>query len=72
MPIMQFSLSLSSERYQAWYAGAAKAVQVRADDGRTVRFPAAELRPFITHDGIHGRFEIEFDDNYRLIALRRL
>ena len=44
MPIMRFSLAISSERYLAWYAGAASAVQVRADDGRTLRFPAAELR----------------------------
>lgn len=72
MPIMRFSLAISSERYLAWYAGAASAVQVRADDGRTLRFPAAELRPFVTHDGIRGRFEIEFDDNHRLVGLRRL
>jgi hypothetical protein len=72
MPTMRFKLSLSSERYLAWYAGSAKAVQVRSEDGRTLRFPAAELRPFVTHEGIHGYFEIEFDEHFKLVRLRRL
>jgi len=37
-----------------------------------VQFPAAALRPHLRHDGIRGRFELEFDERRRFVALRRL
>ena len=67
-----FSLDISSDRYQAYYQGAARSVQVIADDGRSIRFPASALRPFLDHQGIHGRFEISFDAENRLQSLTRL
>ena len=65
MQSMSFTLSLSAEKYQSYYQGAAKTVIVTADDGRTLRFPANALQKFITHDGVAGRFEILFDDAIR-------
>ena len=72
MPILRFSLDIPAERYQAWYAGAAKQVQVTSDNGTTLRFPAAELRRHVTREGISGRFEIEFDERFKLVALRKI
>ena len=67
-----FSLNISNEQYVAYYKGQVKHVSVVCDDGRRIEFPAEHLRPFLTHDGIHGRFEIEFDRQFRFIALRRM
>ncbi len=47
-------------------------VVTRAEDGRTLRFPAEQLRPFVDHSGVHGRFRIEFDNNNKLINLTRV
>jgi hypothetical protein len=47
-------------------------VAVTADDGSRLRFPAASLRPFVTREGVHGRFLIRFDENLRLVELRRI
>lgn len=69
---IRFRLAISAEDYLAYYQGAAKAVVVRAEDGRRVRFPAGALQPFITHQGIHGRFELRFDARHKLQALRRI
>jgi len=71
MPTIHFSLYLSNDRYLAHYQGHARKVSVTDDDGRRIEFPAEHLRPFLTHEGIHGRFEIEFDQQHRFIALRR-
>jgi hypothetical protein len=67
---VRFSLSISYEQFLAVYQGAARAVQVTADDGRSIRFPASALQPYLDHSGIHGRFEISFDQDNRLQSLR--
>src|SRR3569833_3268126 len=41
-------------------------------DGRTLQFPAQVLQRFVTHAGIHGLFEIEFDEQYKFVDIRRV
>ncbi|VAW69955.1 hypothetical protein MNBD_GAMMA10-3116 [hydrothermal vent metagenome] len=72
MQKMRFSLSISTEQYQAYYQGAAKFVRVQTEDGRTLKFPASELQKYVSHEGIQGRFEIIFDDQHKLVRLDRL
>ena len=72
MPSLRFSLQLSSDQYLAYYKGQAKHISVVCDDGRRIEFPAEHLRSYLTHDGIQGYFEIEFDQQYRFSALRKL
>ncbi len=69
---MRFALDISPEKYRTYYQGAAKFVRVRAEDGRSLKFPASELQRFVSHSGIQGRFEIEFDNRFKLIRLNRL
>ena len=71
MQTVRFRLQLNSEQYLAYYKGQAKRISVVCDDGRRIEFPAEHLRPYLTHDGIHGHFEIDFDQQKRFIALRR-
>ncbi len=66
---MRFYLNISADQYQAYYMGAAKFVNVRSEDGRTLKFPASELQKFISHNGIQGRFEITFNEQYKLVSL---
>jgi len=40
--------------------------------GRRVRFPANILRPFVTLEGIQGRFIIRFDSDSRFQGIDRL
>jgi hypothetical protein len=72
MPVLRFNMSLSAERYLPYYRGWVESIAVITDDGRRLHFPAEHLRRFVTHEGIYGRFEIEFDDHNRLIDLRRI
>lgn len=68
----RFQLNLSAETFLHYYRGAASAVIVRAEDGRTIQLPAKHFRPFVTANGISGRFELVLDANGKLIELRRL
>ena len=67
---IRFRLAISAEEYLAYYQGSAQVVVARADDNRTIRFPASAIRQFVTDDGIFGRFEISFDKNNKLIAIQ--
>ena len=72
MQKMRFSINISPEKYQAYYSGSAKFVKVQTEDGLSLKFPAVNLKQFVMHDGIKGRFEIIFDDQHKLVSLRRL
>lgn len=69
---VRFYLDISREEYLRNYRGSAHSVLVQAEDGRTVRFPAVNLRQFVNADGICGRFEMSLNENNSLIEIRRL
>lgn len=69
---IRFRLSISADEYLAYYQGRARDVITRADDGRKLQFPANALQPFVSHQGIHGLFELRFDANHKLLGLHRL
>jgi hypothetical protein len=69
---VRFRLDLSRAQVLAYYRGAARQVIATAMDGRRVRFPAEQLRPFVAGDGVHGLFEMRFGEDHRLIDLRRI
>ncbi len=67
---LRFSLAIPAQEWLAFYQGV-RDVVVRAHDGRTVRFPARHLRPFVTRAGVFGEFCLRVDGS-RLVSLRRL
>jgi hypothetical protein len=69
---IRFYLDIPKQEYLRNYSGSAHSVLVQAEDGRTVRFPAVNLRKFVTAEGVRGRFEMSLDGNNSLVALRRL
>ncbi len=69
---LRFQLSLSSEKYLKYYKGQANSIQVWSLDNKRIRFPASTVRQFLTHDGIHGLFEIRFDKNNKLIEVVKI
>lgn len=72
MPCLRLRLDIPHRLFRQYYAGRVQAVQARSEEGLRVQFPAAALRPHLRHDGIRGRFELEFDERRRFVALRRL
>ncbi len=69
MPSIVVDLALSAQDCQGYYLGQIKQVVARTVDGRNVRFPANILQKVLTHDGVYGRFEIEFDDQGKFVAI---
>lgn len=69
---IRFSLDISQDDFLRYYRGSAHSVLVQAEDGRRIRLPAVNLRPFLLEGGIRGRFEITLNDNNSLLDIRRL
>jgi len=64
-------LNISPERFQAYYQGVVEHVVATATDGRTVRFPARVLRPFLSYQGVQGMFDITCDANMKFQSICR-
>lgn len=69
---VRFMLSISQDVLLSYYEGGAQAVVVKSEDGRSIQFPANILRQFVTNNGVHGVFEIEFDENNKFIEMQRI
>ena len=74
MPSQQLRvvLNIPVNVIHSYYSGSAREIIATSRDGRVVRFPANILRPFVSHDGVHGEFAIEFDADHKFVAIHRL
>lgn len=69
---VRFRISISAKAYESFYRGDAKYVQVETDNGLTVNLPADIFRPFLTHTGISGAFEVVYDKDNRFQSIKPL
>lgn len=65
------SLNIEAIAYERMYRGDAQQVIAHDIEGRTIQFPAALLRPFVTREGVEGVFVIQVDEHNRLIDIQR-
>ena len=72
MAVIRVDIAISEDDYLRWYRGDANQVYTVTREGVSVKFPANILQPFITHSGIYGTFEIEFDDHGKFRSIERL
>ncbi len=72
MQEVMVQLRISADEYLKLYRGQATAVNTRAVDGRSVRFPAKILTPYVTRRGVHGVFIISFSDAGKFQDIRQL
>jgi NAD+--asparagine ADP-ribosyltransferase len=70
--LFRFSLKLTADQYLRVYQGTAKRVSVIANDGQRIEFPAQNIKKFLTHDGISGRFEMELTSENKFVAIRKI
>lgn len=69
---IRFHMALDADKYLAYYKGKAKYILVRSLDNRSIKFPASAIRGFLTREGVYGLFEIQFDENNKLINIVRI
>ena len=69
---VEFGLSISGDEYLKYYRGQVKWVVAISSEGLKVKFPANLLKPYITRNGIDGRFILKYLSNGKAVSLTQL
>lgn len=70
--IYRFRLELTSEQCLGYYQGIIQYVLVQAESGERVQLRAEHFRPFISHSGLSGRFELTTTQLGKFVALKKI
>lgn len=72
MDTIRVTVDIPRWQYLLWYKGLAREVSALASDGRSVRFPADILLPFLTHGGVKGTFIIQYTSKGKFSSVRQV
>ena len=72
MAKLVLNVALPAIKYEAMYSGAAKKLVATSLDGRKVQLPLNAFQRFVTHQGIYGFFEVEFDEKNKLVGVTKV
>lgn len=72
MAKVTIDVSLPAYKYKEMYQGSVKNLVARSRDGRMIQLPLSIFQRFVTHKGVYGAFEIEFDENKKLVKIDKI
>ena len=72
MPFAIFSLSIGEHQTRTFYAAQYNRVRVVAENGQTISLPWEVFKPYVTQDGISGKFAVYFDAHGKFKELKRI
>jgi hypothetical protein len=72
MPISIFNIYLTEKETLSFYSARNNRVKVTAENGQTLSLPWGVFQPYVTKNGISGRFAVYFDAHGKFKELRRL
>ena len=62
-------LAISKHKLLRFYRGAASQISAVSADGQTILFPVTAIQPFVTHEGVFGRFQLQVNSQGRLLKI---
>ena len=62
-------LAISKQELLKYYRGAANQISAVATDGQPILFPVTAIQPFVTHEGVFGRFQLQVNSQGRLLKI---
>ena len=62
-------LAISKQELLKYYRDAASQISAVATDGQTILFPVTAIQPFVTHEGVFGRFQLQVNSQGRLLKI---
>ncbi len=65
-------INITAHEFVQYYQGAVDSILATTTDGRTIKFPINILRPFVKSNGVHGKFELVFNDQFKLVSVNRV
>jgi Protein of unknown function (DUF2835) len=65
-------ITITADEYLKRYQQPNAVVLCHSRDGRSVRFPAGLLQPYVSHSGIRGSFSIAFDNAGKFKTIKKV
>tara|TARA_B100000035_G_C20792242_1_gene461711 strand:- start:379 stop:630 length:252 start_codon:yes stop_codon:yes gene_type:complete len=62
-------LAISKQELLKYYRGAASQISAVSADGQTILFPVTAIQPFVTYEGVFGRFQLQVNSQGRLLKI---
>ena len=62
-------LAISKQELLKYYRGNASQISAVSSDGQTILFPVTAIQPFVTHEGVFGRFQLQVNIQGRLLKI---
>lgn len=72
MAKVTIDVNLPAYKYQEMYRGSVKYLVAHSRDGRKIQLPLVVFQKFVTSKGVYGAFEIEFDENKKLVNIEKI
>lgn len=66
------TIHLDSEQVLLFYKRQKERVRAVAEDGTSISLPFDIIARFVSHHGIHGRFEISYDSTGKFKDIKRV
>lgn len=67
-----FSINMSYQKCSELYLDHIKNVVVTSQCGKRIQIPKINLKPFLKHNGIVGKFKLKLDENNKIIDISYL
>ena len=65
-------LNIPVHEFVRYYEGVVESVVATTTDGRMIKFPASILRSVVQSNGVHGTFELVFNEHYKFVSINRI
>ena len=72
MTTYYFSIKANYQTCEALYLSTSNVVVIRAESGERVQLPSLNLRPFVTKEGINGRFRLMITSENKVHSFERV
>lgn len=72
MKTFYFSINTNYQTCETLYLSTSNVVIVRAESGEKVQLPSLNLRPYVTKDGINGRFKLMITAKNKVHSFERV
>lgn len=69
---LQVVLNIPAHELVHYYEGVVESVVATTTDGRTIKFPASILRSIVQNNGVHGSFELVFNEHFKFVSISRI
>ncbi|MBM13756.1 MAG: hypothetical protein CME57_04255 [Halieaceae bacterium] len=72
MPVSIFNIYLTEQETLSFYSARKNRIKVAAENGQTLSLPWEVFKPYVTKNGISGRFAVYFNSDGKFMRLQQL